>query len=637
MSLSSRSWPPSRWSLTRKLPLLTAATVVLVVVMSLSVTYRALVQGRTEALHDRLNRVAKQLGAGGQTNGEARSATLRRIAQDSDVLATTLRGEPVSDPDTATPLMRALAKARTATDSSMPVELWTADGRQLARLGSSLSGDPLLAVRPELRPRGGGALVPADAAPRSTSDSIQLGAIYPAAGRVFYWTVVPVLANGTRIGYIAQQRRVSNSRQSVATVRELIGSNVSVYVHNSTDGFWATLSGEPALPPIRRDTAMGGFVATRPSGAQIGAEAPIAGTPWVITLESPASTVLAEPRATLRRLALFSLAITFLGVLISWVVSRRITRPLLDLTTAAGALAAGDYNSRVKMSRSNGDEIAQLGSSFNRMANEVETAQQALATRVQEARNTSEALQRVSLEAVEARDAAEEANKAKSDFLAVMSHELRTPLNAIGGYTEILELGIYGAVTEQQREALARIARSQQTLLSLINDVLNFAKLEAGEVQYAIQDVSVSAVLEALEAMVAPQIAARKLRYLVTCGPRDLMVRADPEKTQQVLLNLLSNAVKFTPVGGEIIVSCAAEGDRAVITVQDSGIGIAPERLQAVFDPFIQVGRALNRPHEGVGLGLSISRDLAAGMGGSLTVESTLDVGSAFRLELPVA
>jgi signal transduction histidine kinase len=632
LPLPTRSWPPSRWSLTRKLPLLTAAIVVLVVATSLTATYRALVDARTEALHERLSRVARQLAASSEQANHARALALRAIARDSGIVALVRAGQPVPAPDTASPAMRALARVRLPIDSQMPVELWSADGQRLVHLGVEVPGDPLRDRRPELL--GGGAVAQPGAPIPSGSDSIQLGALYPAAGRVHYWTIVPVFDGGRRIGYIAQQRRIGNSPQQVATVRELIGSNVTVYVRNITDDFWATLTGQPIPPPIRRDSTPDGFETIRANGRNIGFEARIAGSPWVLEFEAPASTTVTEPRATVRRLLVFSLLITVAGVLLSWVVSRRITRPLTELATAAGALAAGDYQRRVKRSRPEGDEIHRLGASFNRMATEVQTAQQALAARVEEAHGVSEALHRATLEAVEARDAAEQANQAKSDFLAVMSHELRTPLNAIGGYAEILTLGIYGPVTDQQRDAIQRIARSQQTLLSLINDVLNFAKLEAGEVQYQMQDVALASVVEALDALVAPQLADRELRYSVDLCHDSLVVLADPDKLQQVLLNLLSNAIKFTPVGGEIAVRCGTRGDRATISVQDSGIGIAPERMQAIFDPFIQVGRALNRPHDGVGLGLSISRDLAEGMGGSLTVTSEVGVGSTFTLEL---
>lgn len=237
----------------------------------------------------------------------------------------------------------------------------------------------------------------------------------------------------------------------------------------------------------------------------------------------------------------------------------------------------------------------------------------------------------------EAHHAAEAANRTKSEFLAVMSHELRTPLNAIGGYTDLLEMGIHGAVTEGQRAALARIRVSQQHLLGLINDVLNYAKLETGSVSYDIREVRVQEMLATVEVLIAPQAHARALTLEVGDCPPDLTVRADPEKLRQVLLNLLSNATKFTDAGGRIELSYHEDGECVHLRVRDTGVGIPADKLASIFEPFVQVRSDLTRTAEGTGLGLAISRDLARGMGGDLSVESAVGEGSTFTLTLPAA
>jgi PAS domain S-box-containing protein len=239
-------------------------------------------------------------------------------------------------------------------------------------------------------------------------------------------------------------------------------------------------------------------------------------------------------------------------------------------------------------------------------------------------------------DAERARREAEAANRAKSDFLATMSHELRTPLNAIGGYAQLLEMELRGPLTPEQREDLERIRRSQAHLLGLINAVLNFARLEAGRVTYELSDVHLEPLLREAVSLMEPQARAQGLTLAPVAAEGTLLAHADPEKVRQVVLNLLSNAVKFTPAGGTVSVSCALVGrDRVALRVTDTGIGIPAGQLARVFDPFVQVGRGLTSAHEGAGLGLSISRDLARGMGGDLTAESAVGVGSTFTLVLP--
>ena len=246
--------------------------------------------------------------------------------------------------------------------------------------------------------------------------------------------------------------------------------------------------------------------------------------------------------------------------------------------------------------------------------------------------------ERARTDAEAARAEAESANHAKSEFLAVMSHELRTPLNAIGGYVELLDMGIRGPVTPQQRADLHRIQMSQRHLLGLINEVLNYAKLETGTVRYELADLPVLRTLHGAEELVEPQARAKGLRLTVMPCPDDLCVRADPEKLRQILVNLLSNAIKFTHEGGAIDLICDAHddpGSPVVIRVRDTGIGIPSEKLDMIFEPFVQVRSDLTRTADGTGLGLAISRDLAEAMDGSLTVESTAGVGSTFTLTLP--
>jgi PAS domain S-box-containing protein len=257
----------------------------------------------------------------------------------------------------------------------------------------------------------------------------------------------------------------------------------------------------------------------------------------------------------------------------------------------------------------------------------------AFALDITERKKAEQAALRLS-EAELARSEAEAANRAKTEFLAVMSHELRTPLNAIGGYAELIEMGLRGPVTPAQLEDIAKIRRSQRHLLGLINDIMNFARLETGHVSIALTDISVNETLAVLDALTEPQVASKGIRYeKARCEP-GLTAWADAEKTRQILINLVSNAIKFTDIGGSITIFCDANDDSVLFRVCDTGRGIPAEKLEAVFEPFVQVNKQFTRD-EGVGLGLAISRDLARLMNGDLTAKSELGAGSCFTLTLP--
>jgi hypothetical protein len=245
------------------------------------------------------------------------------------------------------------------------------------------------------------------------------------------------------------------------------------------------------------------------------------------------------------------------------------------------------------------------------------------------------AAQERAIEAARQAAASDEANRAKSDFLAAMSHELRTPLNAIGGYTDLLAMGVRGSLTEEQIEDLQRIKRSQQHLLGIINDILNFSRLEAGQATYDLGPVPLSAVIDTVGQMIQPQAVAKGIALDVRECPLSVIAWADRAKVEQILLNLLSNAIKFTHEGSVSLDCDFHDGERVAIKVTDTGIGIPADQLDKIFEPFVQVGRSLTQPHEGTGLGLAISRDLAVAMGGDIVVKSELERGSQFALILP--
>ncbi|AHG89268.1 ATP-binding region ATPase domain protein [Gemmatirosa kalamazoonensis] len=620
----------------------------LVLAAALGVTYATLARSATSVAAERLRRASREIATVAETSIRLGRARYRDVAADSAVRrALRERAVRPTATDTAgadSEVLAALQRLVSPADSGMPVELWTAHGQRVAFVGTDLRAMVRQrAVEGDFVDSADARAIPVpheglDAVLGKTvrRDSLLLGALYASHGRVHYWVVAPVLEKGVPLGYLVQQRRIAAAGRINQTIRELAGDSVTAYYRNRDGGFWSTLAGDPATAPRRESTARG-VALTRPDvGPVLTAEAGVTATPLVIVFELAQRRVLARPRAIVLTLAGVSLALLALGAVITWGISRRITRPIASLTAAAESLARGDYEARARASGD--DEIARLATSFNHMAEEISAMRAALERESAEASAANVALARSNTELLTAREVAETASRAKSAFLATMSHELRTPLNAIGGYAELMELGIHGPVTDDQRRDLDRIRVSQQHLLGLVSAILDLSRIERGDVSYQLAPVAIDAVLAGLDALVGPQASASGLVMEYVPCTTGLAAMADGEKLRQILLNLLSNAIRYTPAGGSVVIGARALDDaRIEISVRDTGVGIPDEKQAQIFEPFVQLDRSLTNVREGVGLGLAISRDLARGMGGDLAVASRIGRGSCFTLTLPRA
>jgi signal transduction histidine kinase len=319
--------------------------------------------------------------------------------------------------------------------------------------------------------------------------------------------------------------------------------------------------------------------------------------------------------------------VTALAIMVaSYLIVRYvIVKPVKHLKEVADAISAGQLNVRSEIQTA--DEFEDLSHAFNRMLRNLVSMQERL-------RKVNADLDRKVDELAQANLALFESNRLKGDFLATMSHELRTPLNSILGFSEVLQSA--DGLTDKQLRWARNIHTSGQQLLNLINDVLDLAKIEAGKMEVRVAEFSAYDVCEGMLTMFRPLAEKKNIDLRGAFAPGIPLVRQDVVKVQQILSNLLSNAVKFTPEGGRVLLRAEAEAGQLVLTVGDTGVGIAADEQELVFEKFRQGGNPLTREHAGTGLGLSIVRELAKLLGGEVTLKSELGRGSTFTVRLPL-
>jgi len=538
------------------------------------------------------------------------------------------------EPKTGNPsaALNALAVAGSPAQQPASVELWDTAGKRLLARGDGVDRVDTALTRWVLARRG--------------SDSARVGEFELVGDSIVYPAIAPIV-NGRTTGYVVQWRFLRSTPQTRAQTNQLIGSNATLYLGNRDGVLWTDLGARVAPPPIAVDQLGGVVEYDRPNaGRRLAMARPIVGSAWVVLVEFGGGTVSAPARLFLVRESLIASVLAIVALMVGWFLSRRLTRPLRDVTLAAEGISAGDYSRRVPVTRE--DELGRLASAFNEMMQRVQDAQHGLEDRVnertRELKQTLRQLQEGERRLSEAKDSAERANRAKSDFLAKMSHELRTPLNSIIGFSEVLQEQTFGPLNDKQERYVGNVLSSGRNLLDLINDILDLSKVEAGRMELAVDEFALSDALADIRTVVSALADRKSLEIQLDVDPALPRIVADQGKFKQIMYNLLSNAIKFTPDGGRVRVgarrgrSLSPDGPGMVeISVADTGIGIRPEDQQRIFQEFEQVTSEYGRDQPGTGLGLALTRRLVELHGGRLWVESEPGLGSRFSFTMPVS
>ena len=350
---------------------------------------------------------------------------------------------------------------------------------------------------------------------------------------------------------------------------------------------------------------------------------------WFVFVEEPTSEAFAQIESAIWRTAALLVIFLLLAFLTSVLLARNLARPIESIQLAAAKIGSGALDQRIDVSSR--DELGALAEEFNRMASRLQESYAGLEQQVEErTRELTSALTKLDEKTREL----EAASHHKSEFLANMSHELRTPLNAISGFSQLLRKRLYGEINDKQADYLHEILASSRDLLSLIDDVLDLSKVEAGQVELEVAPFSLPSTLERGVVIVREHATQGGIRISLASDPAVDTVVGDERRVRQVILNLLSNAVKFTPAGGAVDVSTARVNSEVRVSVADTGPGIAQADQARIFEEFQQASAGTEQ-REGTGLGLALSKRLVELHGGRIWVESELGKGSTFTFTLP--
>jgi len=543
--------------------------------------------------------------------------TASRTAGKQDAIKTYLRS---NGSDSQIAALQALEKLRPDTVTVL-VELRDANGKNIltsAQPGVRVQNDLQSLSIPPLKP-----------------DSGIVGKIYMVKDSMYYPIVSTVTDNSKTVGYIIKWRIATASKAAVEQFSQLIGTQARFYIGNSDGSMWTDLLKSVSIPPINKKE-LGNIIEYSSAAGQrmMAAVRPIGNTKWLVMVAFSRESVLESASSFLYRIIIIGAILVIIGIFIAWIMSRSIIKPLNKLTVAASALTGGGNSPIVEVNRK--DELGKLAEAFNTMAIRVSNSQHDLEKKVQE--------RTIQLETVKA--AAEKANQSKTRFLSSMSHEIRTPLNGILGFTEILSKD--SLTKEQYREYLMHIKTAGELLSKLIGDILDLSKIEAGKLILENESFHVKEFVESSLYPYKFQVNENGIEFKLDIDKNipDYII-SDRLRINQLLVNLIGNATKFTREGviGTTVSGKPIDQEHFLLelSVYDTGIGIAPDKFEKIFESFSQANETISREYGGSGLGLAIVKQLVTAMGGTIKVVSPYphksakgEAGSCFQIKLPV-
>lgn len=591
----ARRWSPGSISIQYKLPLLICALLLGVVVLSSWAAYRGVRGSAFAAARERLENVSNQLASLLQASAGQVGAAVAKAAA-NDTLRRFLETPNATTRLDAISMMRHMGPVQ---EQVVSVELWSPQRERLLTAAAHASTDSAVGE-------------PETVQWAVRVDTGLVGELQLGGDSLIYPVTALVLGHSGPLGYVVQWRRASSNAKSREGTIQLIGSGAGLYVGNDRGDFWTDLVGPAEKPPVDVRHARGIVVYERPgTGRVMAAARSLAPLPWVVLLEFPERVVTAPATSFIRRLMVIDLGIVALGLLVAWIIGRRIARPLRELTVASAEVAAGDFSRPVATTRT--DELGRLAAAFNSMATQVHGAQTRLEDQVRERTATLE-----------------ERNEELEAFGYSISHDLRAPLRTMQGFSEALLEDFGDKLDPTGRDYAERIVAGSRRMDELIRDLLAYSRVSRGELQLmpvALRPLADTALAE-LETTLRARAATVRVAETLP------VVQGHAGTLSQVFANLLGNALKFVPENRPPVIDIVTDRQNGMVRVWviDNGIGIATEHRDRIFRVFERLHSTEEYP--GTGIGLAIVRKAMERMGGKVGVDSTPGQGSRFWIEL---